>query len=182
VWLGLAAGGRVAAPTSILTLDIEAYANVLIGPWLLMASIRDVPTGFIAQQGVDEDAFREVSAGLGFGRRLFAGDSTIDLAVRPALVAMQMEYDFPAGSRPHDIHGSDIEFGLDAIVRMSLPLGKSWAFTLTIDLEVMPSNVVTPARLDVPQGALTGAPAGNIPPPFPALTSGLRLGASGALL
>jgi len=180
--LGFAVGGRVAAPTSILTLDVEAYANVLLGPWLLLASIRDVPTGLVASQGIDEDAFREVSAGLGFGRRIFAGGATIDVAVQPALVAMQMEYDFPPGSRPSSVHGGDVEFGLDAIVRMSLPLSKSWAFTLTIDADVMPSNLASPARLDAPQGALTGITGGSIPPAFPALTSGLRLGASGVLL
>jgi hypothetical protein len=179
VWLGVAAGGRIASPTSILTLDIEAYANVLVGPWLLMASIRDIPTGLLAAQGVDEDAFREVSAGLGFGRRLFAGDATIDVALEPSLVAMQMEYDFPPGSQPSSVHGSDIELAVDAMVRLGLPLTKGWALTLTIDADVVPSNVTTPTRLDVPPGAMVG---GIEPPPFPWLTSGLRLGVSGALL
>jgi hypothetical protein len=163
-----------------LTLDIEAYANVLLGHWLLIASIRDVPTGLVAAQGIDEDAFREVSAGLGFGRRLVAGDASLDLSVQPALVAMQMEYDFPPGTSPHSVHGGDVEFGLDAMVRMELPLSRSWVLTLAIDADVLPGNVVSPAHLDLPQGIATANVAQ--PPAFPALTSGIRIGASGALL
>jgi hypothetical protein len=179
VWLGLAAGGRVAAPSPILTVDIEAYANVLFGSWLVIASIRDVPTGLVAEQGIDEDAFREVSAGLGFGRRLVAGDATVDLVAEPAIVAMQMEYDFPAGSKPSEVHGGDVEFGLDAMVRLGFPVSKSWALTVTVDADFLPSNIGSPARLQVPLGAVTG---NVVPAPFPALTSGLRVGAAGALL
>jgi hypothetical protein len=180
VWLGLAVGGRVASPTSILTLDIEAYANVLLGPWLLIASIRDVPTGFVAAQGVDEDAFREVSAGLGFGRRLVAGDAWIDLALQPAIVAMQMEYDFPQGTSPPSVHGGDVEFAVDALARLALPISKGWVLTLAIDADVLPSNLGSPARLDLPPGLSTTSLAA--PPPFPSVTSGVRLGVSGALL
>jgi hypothetical protein len=180
VWLGFAVGGRVASPTSILTLDIEAYANVLLGHWLLIASIRDVPTGLVAAQGIDEDAFREVSAGLGFGRRVVAGDAAIDVAVLPALVAMQMEYDFPPGTVPSSVHGGDVEFGLDAMARLALPVSKSWVLTLAIDADVLPGNVASPTRLDTPQGITTRGLAA--PPPFPTLTSGVRIGASGALL
>jgi hypothetical protein len=179
VWLGLAAGGRIAAPSPILTVDIEAYANVLFGPWLVMASIRDVPTGLQAAQGIDEDAFREVSAGLGFGRRVVAGDATVDLVVEPAIVAMQMEYDFPAGSKPGEVSGGDVEFGLDAMVRLGFPVSKSWMLTITVDADFLPSNIASPARLQLPLGAMTG---NVIPAPFPALTSGVRVGASGALL
>jgi hypothetical protein len=179
VWLGLSAGGRVAAPTPILTVDIEAYANVLFGSWLVTASIRDVPTGLVAAQGVDEDAFREVSVGLGVGRRLVAGDATLDLVVEPAIVAMQLEYDFPAGSRPAEVSGGDVEFGVDAMVRLGFPVSKSWMLTITMDADVLPSNVASPARLELPLGAMTG---GVVPAAFPALTSGLRVGAAGALL
>jgi hypothetical protein len=163
-----------------LTLDIEAYANVLLGHWLLIASIRDVPTGFVAAQGVDEDAFREVGAGLGFGRRLVAGDARIDLAVQPEILAMQMEYDFPQGTSPPSVHGGDVEFGVDVMARLALPITKGWVLTLAIDADVLPSNLGSPARLDLPQGLTTTSVAA--PPPFPAVTSGLRIGASGALL
>jgi hypothetical protein len=179
VWLGLAAGGRIAAPSPILTVDIEAYANVLFGPWLVIASIRDVPTGLVAAQGIDEDAFREVSAGLGFGRRLALADATIDLVAEPAIVAMQMEYDFPAGSKPGEVSGGDVEFGLDTMVRLGFPVSKSWTLTITVDADFLPSNIASPARLQLPLGAMTGS---VVPAPFPALTSGVRVGAAGALL
>jgi hypothetical protein len=150
---------------------------------MLIAAIRDVPTGLVAAQGVDEDAFREVSAGLGFGRRLVAGEASIDVALEPSLVAMQMEYDFPPGSQPSSVHGSDIELAVDAMVRLALPLSKGWALTITLDADVVPSNVATPARLDVPQSLGTGSTTGaNVPPPFPWITSGVRIGAAGALL
>jgi hypothetical protein len=180
VWLGIAVGGRVASPTSILTVDIEAYATVLLGQWLLMASIRDVPTGLVAAQGVDEDAFREVSAALGFGRRLVAGDAAIEVAVLPALVAMQMEYDFPSGTVPREVHGGDVEFGLDVVARLALPLSKGWVLTLAIDADILPGNLASPTRLDVPPGI---SPSSVVaPPPFPSVTSGVRVGVSGALL
>jgi hypothetical protein len=179
VWLGLAAGGRVASPTPILTVDIEAYASVLLGSWLVTASIRDVPTGLVAAQGVDEDAFREVSAGLGFGRRVVAGSATVDLVVEPAIVAMQLEYDFPAGSKPSEVSGGDVEFGVDAMMRLGFPLSRSWMLTITMDADVLPGNVVSPAHLQLPLGAMTG---NVVPSPFPAMTSGVRVGASGALL
>ncbi len=179
VWLGFAVGGRIAAPTSILTLEFEAYANVLLGPWFLIASFRDAPTGLVASQGVDEDAFRQVSAGLGFGRRIVAGASAINLGLQLALVAMQMEYDFPPRSLPSSVHGTDVDFSLDAFARLALPLSPSWKLTLTIDAEFIPSNIATPDRLDIPAGAMIGT---SMPPPFPAVTSGLRIGATGALL
>jgi hypothetical protein len=179
VWLGLAAGGRVAAPSPILTVDIELYANVFFGPWLVTASIRDVPTGLLAAQGIDEDAFREVSAGLGFGRRLVAGDATVDLVIEPSIVAMQMEYDFPAGSKPGEVSGGDVEFGVDTMARLGLPLSKGWMLTIAIDGDFLPSNIASPARLQLPLGAMTG---NVVPAPFPAITGGVRVGATGALL
>jgi hypothetical protein len=108
-----------------------------------------------------------------------AGDATLDVVVEPAIVAMQLEYDFPAGSKPSEITGGDVEFGLDAMVRLGFPVSKSWVLTITMDADVLPSNVVTPARLQLPLGAMT---SGAVPSPFPALTSGLRVGAAGALL
>ena len=131
----------------------------------------------MSAQGLDRDAFRQVTFGLGFGRRFVAGDAAFDLMLQPTIIAMQMEYDF---TDTIESQGSDIELGVDALVRLALPVGKGWALTLTLENDLIPGNLSSvPARISTPVNAPPGAVE---PPPFPAWQGALRVGAMGAIL
>jgi hypothetical protein len=179
VELGVEAGGRVAVPGAITMIDVEVHAGVILDQWLLFLSIRDAPLGLFAQQGVDADAYVEAAAGLGVGRRFDVGLATFDVALVPSLVATRMEYDYPPGSESNGFQGNDVELRLGALVRMGLPLSRTWRLTLTVDTDLAPGNLANPARISLP--STITAPPGE-PTPFPAWTTGIRLGATGALL
>jgi hypothetical protein len=176
VWLGLEAGGRVGVPAAITMVDLEAHAAVTIDQWVLLVFIRDAPAGLFAEQGVDADAYEEGGAGLGVGRHFDVGSAAIDLALEPSLVATRMEYDWPAGSETGGYRGNDVALRLGALLRMSLPVATGWRLTLSVDTDVAPGHLANPARIDLPAGVPGPAPA------FPAWTTGLRVGAAGALL
>jgi hypothetical protein len=178
VWAGASAGARVAVPGAITMVDVEVHADVIIDQWLLFLSIRNVPAGLFAEQGVDADAYQETAAGLGVGRRFDLAQATLDLAFEPSLVATRMEYDYPPGSESNGIQGNDVELRVGGVVRLGLPLSRSWQLTLTADTDLAPGNVTNPAHINLPAGV--PMPAGGIT--FPAWTTGLRLGVAGALL
>jgi hypothetical protein len=159
--------------------DVEVHADVIIDQWLLFLSIRNVPVGLFAQQGVDADAYQETAAGLGVGRRFDLGLATVDLAFEPSLVATRMEYDYPPGSESNGYQGNDVELRVGGVVRLGLPLSRSWQLTLTADTDLAPGNMTNPVHIPVPSGV--PAPPGG-PTPFPAWTTALRIGAAGALL
>jgi hypothetical protein len=119
-----------------------------------------------------------VSLGVGVGRRFHAGRAAVDLAFEPSFVVMHMEYDAPGGSEAESWDGTVVTLRADVSARLALPIGDSWVLTLTIDGGLAPSILANPTRLQVPESIT----AGNPPPPFPAWTGGLRIGASGALL
>jgi hypothetical protein len=160
-------------------IDVEVHADVVIDRWLLFLSFRDVPVGLFAQQGVDADAYQEVGAGLGAGRRFDLGLATLDVAFEPALVATRMEYDYPPGTEANGVQTTDVELRVGAVVRMGLPLSRTLRLTLTADTDLAPGNLTNPARIGPPSGVVL---SGGEPTPFPAWTTGLRLGATGALL
>ena len=175
LWGGLSAGLRLTAPTGVFVLDVEARADLLLGSWLLLANVRSAVVSCTGQQGVDCDVYNDVSAGVGVGRRVHAGDASFDFAFEPSFVWMHMEYDYPPGSEDEEVEGSEIALRLDASARLVVPLGRKWVCTVTLDGGLAPSMLVSPAQLRLP-GAETQ------PPPFPAWSGGLRVGASGALL
>lgn len=179
LWTGLSAGVRLTAPTSATVVDVEARADLLIDHWLMLATIRSALVSCLGEQGLDCDAYNDVSLGVGVGRRLPAGAAAIDIALEPSIVAMHMEYDGPEGSEDASVSGSEVALRLDASVRLAVPVGKNWAITLTMDAGVAPALLANPTRLEVPANLASSV---GTPPPFPAWTGGLRVGASGALL
>jgi len=161
--------------------DVEARIDVLLGRWLVFAAIRDVPLGLQASQGIEADPYRELGAGIGAGRRFaLAGATAVDVGVEPSLTVMRMEIDLPQPQpqATEGIHGEDVELRVGVFARLVLPLGNEWQMSVTADTDVAPSNLFTPTRIDVPAGVVVDQPV----PPFPAWTSGLRLGISGELL
>jgi hypothetical protein len=173
IWAGLATGVRLADPTNVTVLDVEARADLLIDRWLALASIRSAVASCLGKQGVDCDVYNDVSVGLGAGRRFRAGDAAVDVALAPSVVWMHMEYD--AGTEASGGQGNEVALRLDASARLAVPLGDSWALTLTVDAGLAPSMLASPTRIQLPSGA-------GVVPPFPAWTGGVRIGASGALL
>jgi hypothetical protein len=179
LWTGLSGGLRLTVPTSATVIDVEARADLLIERWLLLATIRSALVSCIGAQGFDCDAYSDVSFGLGVGRRLPAGATAIDIALEPSIVAMHMEYDESTGSEAQSVAGTVVALRVDASARLAVPLGQKWVMTLTIDAGVAPSLLANPIRLEVPANIAASV---GLPPPFPAWTGGLRVGASGALL
>jgi hypothetical protein len=175
-WAGLSGGLRLTAPTDVTVFDVEARADLLLGQWLALATIRSAVASCTGKQGVDCDVYTDVSIGAGVGRRLRAGAAAVDVAFEPSVVWMHMEYDAPTGEGL-DAQGSEVVLRVDASARLAVPLGDSWALTLTLDAGLAPTLLASPTRIALP----TGAPASEAPPLFPAWTGGLRLGASGAL-
>jgi hypothetical protein len=176
LWLGLDAGGRTAVPASIAAADVSVHGDIVLDHWLFTIAIRDSVVGFSPGQGVDNDTFREVNVGLGVGRRLTVGETAFDLVLAPAITAMRLEWDYPGDK---DASGEDVELSVNALARVAVPISKSWALTLTVESELVPSNLSSPAHIEPPAGVPPGA---TQPPPFPAWTGGLRIGAMGAIL
>jgi hypothetical protein len=170
---------RLTAPTNLTVLDVEARADLLLHPWLLVATIRSAVVSCAGQQGVDCDVYNDVSTGVGVGRRFETGPAAVDLAFEPSVVVMHMEYDFPAGFEGAPVEGTEVALRVDASARLAVPLGPNWALTVTVDGGLSPAMLVSPSQLAVPGGAPKGSEG---PPPFPAWMGGVRVGASGALL
>jgi len=178
VWTGLSAGLRLTAPTAVTVVDVEARADILFERWLLFTTIRSAVVSCLGQQGLDCDVYTDVSAGAGVGRRVRTGTAAIDVGLEPSVVVMHMEYDLPRGSEGQPLQGTLVALRLDASARLALPLGPSWALTVTIDGGLAPTILASPTSLPVPAG--TGG--SDQPPPFPAWTGAVRVGATGALL
>ncbi|HEX8791118.1 MAG TPA: hypothetical protein VF765_09195 [Polyangiaceae bacterium] len=176
LWLGLDLGGRATAPTSMAMIDVRATGQLLLDHWMLAIALGGAPTAVTSQQGLDRDAYREVSAALELGHRFDLGSAALDVGGDLAIVAMRMEYDFADG---RETTGSDVELGLGALARFCLPLGPSWALTLAAEGRALPGNAISASLLEVPQGETAGPGA---PPTFPAWSAALRVGVMGELL
>ncbi len=169
-WVGLAAGARISAPAAIAMVDLEGRADLFLDCWLFLASFRYVPLGLASTQGVDADVYREIAVALGFGRRFnVSSGAAVDVALSPSLIAMRLETDLLPGNETADEFANDVEFRLGLSARLAMPVGRRWALTLTADSDIAPASVFNPRRV----GTLL---------PFPTWTSGVRVGASGALL
>jgi hypothetical protein len=179
LWVGLSGGIRLTAPTSLSVLDVEARGDILFDRWLMLMTLRSALVSCLGQQGVDCDVYSDVSAGVGVGRRFRLGGPDIDVALEPSLVVMHMEYDLTAGAEGQTVEDTQVVLRLDASARLAVPFDQHWVLTVTLDGGLAPSMLANPTRLELPAGP---APRGQPPPPFPAWSGGLRLGASGALL
>jgi hypothetical protein len=177
VWAGLATGVRLTAPTGVTVLDVEGRLDVMLGRWMLLPTVRSALVSCLGQQGIDCDVYNDVSFGVGVGRRFLAGTAAIDVAFEPSIVWMHMEYDVPGTGEDESVSGTQVALRLDTSARLAVPLGQSWALTLTIDAGLAPT-MLQATRLELPPNAASDA----APPPFPAWTGGVRVGASGALL
>lgn len=174
-WAGLGAGVRLADPTAVTVLDVEARGDLFLDRWLAMMTIRSAVASCLGRQGVDCDVYNDVSVGLGAGRHLRAGAAAVDVTLEPSIVWMHMEYDGGTGGEGLGGQGNEVALRVDAAARLAVPLGPSWALTLTVDAGLAPSMLAAPTRITLPAGS-------GEAPPFPAWTGGVRLGASGALL
>jgi len=177
LWAGLSGGLRLTAPTSLSVIDVEARGDILFGPWLMPVTLRSSLVSCLGQQGLDCDVYNDVSFGAGVGRRVRAGGSDIDFALEPSLVVMHMEYDGAGAAGV--VAGTEVAMRFDLSARLAVPLNPHWFLTLTLDGGLVPSLLAKPVRLSLPQGAAADAQS---PPPFPAWSGGVRVGASGALL
>ncbi len=156
-------------------IDVHAFGEILLNRWLLALSLGGSPTAITAAQGLDDDAYREVSASLAAGRHLDLGGPSLDIAGSVSIVAMRMEYDYPDG---HETSGNDVELGVGALARLDLPLSREWALTVSVDTRVLPGDAFSPTTLDVPAGEANGPAV----PPFPVWSAALRVGAMAELL
>jgi hypothetical protein len=164
LWLGVALGARYGVPSSVRMAAVEASADLRIDRLLLFVSFESAPIGFVAGQGSDGDAYRESSVAFGVGRSFPLASCTLDLSVAPSLVTMRLGRDVPTPAR-----ASDVDLRIGALVRLNVPLSPAWRLTFTADMDVIPDGLRSAVRTD---------PL----PAFPAWTTGLRAGVSGAVL
>ena len=176
--MGVSAGVRLTAPTSAAAFDVEGRADLRVGSWLVLGTVRSALVSCIGQQGLDCDAYTDVAAGIGVGRVFQAGAGSVDVAFEPLIVAMHMEYDADTRNESVSVEQTELALFLDASARLLVPLGHRWALTLTVDGAVAPSLLANPVQLRLPAGD-TGD---TKPLAFPAWMGGVRVGALGAVL
>jgi hypothetical protein len=164
LWLGIGVGARYGAPSRVVMLDFEARADLRVDRALLFLALRGVPKGAVLARGEERASYRESSIGFGLGRSFDAGTCTVDVAVVPALSAMRMD---PNGPSPPLADYVDLRLGL--MTRLGVPLSRSWRLTLTADTDVVPDRLSRPIR-------------DQSLPAIPSWTSGIQVGASGAIL
>lgn len=171
-WLGASFGGRLGQPTSLVMMDVEGRADLVLNHWLLLASFRYAPVGIVRGLRLDIDTYHEIAVSLGVGRSLDVGRVSFDFGLTPTLVAAKMEGDTRLGmdADSDDVKQSNVQLRIGASVRCLLPIEKTWHLTFSSDAEIAPTDVGAPVRLDPRL------------PPFPSWTAGLRVGAMGELL
>ena len=164
IWLGVAIGARIGAPSTISMAEVEGRADLRFDRLLLFVSFRNVPVGFVAHEGFDGDAYHESSIAFGVGRSFPLGRYSVDASIAPSLVAMRLSEDNPARAR-----ASDVQLRVGASARFNVPLSASWRLTIAADTDVIPDNLRSVERID---------PL----PAFPSWTTGLLVGVTGELL
>ncbi|MGH7284579.1 MAG: hypothetical protein ACRELY_23890, partial [Polyangiaceae bacterium] len=165
VWLGANAGARIAEPTFLGMVDLEARFCLEQGKWLVLGSLRygsSVGESLVST----DDSYDEIAASIGIGRRFPIGESAIDVAILPGLVAASLDDDDETGATSPP----KTELRIGASVQWWTSLEDGWRLTVTADTDVAPRGLGDSVRSDPDE------------PPLPAWTAGLRLGASGRLL
>jgi hypothetical protein len=164
IWLGLGIGARIGFPSTISMASIEARADLRVDRLLLFVSFRNVPIGFVADQGFDGDAYHESSIAFGVGRGISLGPDVIDFSIAPSIVTMRLSKDAPVHAR-----NDDVELRVGAAARLNIPLSANWRLTLSVDTDVIPDFLRSELRID---------PL----PAYPSWTSGFCLGLSWEVL
>lgn len=165
VWLGGGLGGRVAEPTKVGMLDLEARGDLEVKRWLLVISFRYGSS--IGEQLTPNDAsYEETVIGLGAGRTLPIGKTQLSFAIIPSFAAVNIDDDDDANGN----NGSRTQVRIGASLKWSVPLDKWWRFTITADSDFSPRSLTHEVHVDPDL------------PPIPAWTGGLRFGAAGKLL
>jgi hypothetical protein len=165
VVVGFGLGGRGGLPSKVLMADIELFAEVLLRSWIILASVRYAPIATLPGVTLDGDQYEEAGLGLGLGRRLVWGRSSLDVAFVPTLAIVTMETDVPIESS-----GTVPDLRLDVCARYGYATGHGWRFNVALDTDVAPNGLI---RAQHPSPML---------PAVPAWTLGLRLGMSASLL
>jgi hypothetical protein len=165
IWLGGGLGARVAEPSEVGMLDLEARGDLEVRHWLLVISFRYGSS--IGETLTPADAeYEETVVGLGVGRTIAIGKTQLSLAIIPSFAAVNIDDDDDANGS----NGSRSTVRIGASLKWSVPLDKWWRFTITADSDFSPRSFAHEVYLDPSL------------PPLPAWTGGFRLGASGRLL
>jgi hypothetical protein len=165
IWLGGGLGGRVAEPTEVGMLDLEARGDLEVKHWLLVLSFRYGSS--IGETLTPADAeYEETVVGLGVGRTIALGKTQLSLAIIPSFASVNIDDDDDANGS----NGSRSTVRIGASVKWSVPLDKWWRFTVTADSDFSPRSFAHYVYLDPSL------------PPLPSWTGGFRVGASGKLL
>jgi hypothetical protein len=165
IWLGGGLGARVAEPSEVGMLDLEARGDLEVRHWLLVISFRYGSS--IGETLTPADAeYEETVVGLGVGRTIAIGKTQLSLAIIPSFAAVNIDDDDDANGS----NGSRSTVRIGASVKWSVPLDKWWRFTITADSDFSPRSFAHEVYVDPSL------------PPLPAWTGGFRLGASGKLL
>lgn len=170
VALGGAIGARVGEPTGVVMADAEVRGDLVLHGWLVVASVRYAPVGArVIGKSIGAYAYDELAVGIGAGRRLELGATTLDLALVPTIVLVDEE------GEVRDVtgdaaSGSHSYVRLDASLRWLFARAGTWRFGVTADADVAPSAVATPPRVE------------PLLPAIPSWSFGLRLGATSDVL
>jgi len=157
-----AAGARWGLPTHVVMADFEARADLSVHHWLITLSGRLAPLSVSSRLAFDEDAYAEAAIGLGFGRELIFGRSSLELTVGPSFAYIWMESD----AKNLAVEHAQLRFG--ATGRWAYPISRHFRGIVALDTELAPSGLSD-----------TTAPAGLAP--YPGFTVGLRFGVEAAL-
>lgn len=165
VWLSGGIGGRIAEPTGVGMLDLEARADLEVQRWFLSLSLRYGSS--IGETLTPHDAsYDETVIGLGIGRTIPLGKTALEMALAPAIASVNIDDDDDANGT----NGSRSELRFGASVRWSIPIDDWWRFTITADSDFAGRSLTHYVYVDP-----------NLPP-LPFWTGGLRFGAAGKLL
>lgn len=166
LWFGVSTGARIAEPSFLAMMDIEARVTLERGGWLAFGSIRYGSSLGETLVWAADASYDEVAGAVGIGRRFPIGATNLDLALVPSLVSASLGDDDETGVGTP----SRLELRVGASAQWWLQTDEGWRVTLTADTDVAPRGLERPLRSDVDE------------PPLPVWTAGLRLGASGSIL
>lgn len=165
VFVGFGLGSRAGVPSKVVMADVELFADVVLHDWTIVASVRYAPIAALPGPTADGDQYEEAALGVGLGRELRWGRSSLDAIFIPTLVLVSMETDLPV-----EVSGTLASLRFDACARYGYSIGRTWRLNIALDTDVAPSGLVRPQYIS------------PVLPPVPAWTLGLRFGASASLL
>jgi hypothetical protein len=159
--LGIGAEGRLSGGPAYGGVGAVMSAELPLNAWLVGIGARwDLANDTI---GPSPGGFNMEGVGLAvaIGRRITAGEVDLDGLVRPEIVVDIQEADGPGGD---GIGGTESDVRFDALLRVSGPRVSRTRFFAAADIEVSPSRVRSPRRID------------PLLPTLPYWSSGLAIG------